>query len=421
MREARVAFVTLGCKVNQTESEAIAESLGVRASATVEEEADLVVINTCTVTAEADHKARKAVRHALALPLSPIVVVTGCLAVLNAEALQGLGDRVIVEADKALVASRVRSALDGRTLAAEAHRETRGRSRKQLKIEDGCDEFCTYCIVPHARGVPRPVPFEEIVRTAERLAVSGTPEVVLTGINIGRYEDEGRRLPQVLMAVAAAGIPRVRVSSIEPGDLTDEFLEVAMSTSAFCRHLHVPLQSGSDGVLQRMGRPYDSATYSHTVARTRRALPGVALTTDVIVGFPGETDVEFAETLAFVEHMSFSRLHVFRYSARPGTPAATMPGQVSAETMTARAGALRQTGERLAERYVRSQVGHIAELLVERVLRETDGGGRAEGTTREYLRLEVPLPATHVVCPGDLVRVLVEGTSGTAVRGRLAE
>ncbi len=399
----RVAFVTLGCKVNQTESEAIAEGLQTSCSADPGA-ADVVVVNTCTVTGEADHKARKAVRHALGLPRSPVVIVTGCLAVLDADGLRALGERVVVEPDKELVAARVTEVLGAPSspAASETSRHP-GRTRAQLKVEDGCDAFCAYCIVPYARGLPRPVPVARVVAEAERLVVGGASEIVLTGINIGRYDDDGVRLPELLARVAAAGVPRIRLSSIEPRDVDERLLEAAASTPAFCAHLHIPLQSGSDSVLRRMGRPYDAATFGAVVARARTAFPGIAVTTDVIVGFPGETDAEFAETMVFAEEMGFSRLHVFRYSARSGTPAAAMPGQVAPAIKAERSAALRALGGQLAATYASSRVGTPAELLVERTAAGPGGVTIVEGLTREYVRARV----RHVpVSPGALVDFL---------------
>lgn len=407
-----VAFVTLGCKVNQAESEAVAEALGMRSMRAEPADADVVVINTCTVTGEADRKARKAVRHALGLPLAPVVVVTGCLASLDAAALQALGDRVLVVADKERVAAAVTEALGQRRGAAggipDSTASLPSRARVQLKVEDGCDSFCTYCIVPYARGLPRPVALADVVARAERLVSAGVAEIVLTGINIGRYDDGGARLPRLIEAVAATGVPRIRLSSVEPGDVTDDLLDVAAGTPSFCRHLHVPLQAGSDGVLARMGRPYSTSAFAETIVRVRDRMPDCAVSTDVIAGFPGETDAEFAETLAFVEAQSFMRLHVFRYSARAGTPAATMASQVPADVKASRSEELRRLGGELADSFVEHQRGTGAEMLVERVRKDHAGDAFAEGTTREYLRVKARLtdPATEV---GTLLPVLIEG------------
>jgi threonylcarbamoyladenosine tRNA methylthiotransferase MtaB len=417
----RVAFVTLGCKVNQAESEAIAGELQAAIVGCGSEAADVVVINTCTVTGEADHKARKAVRRALALPQSPVVVVTGCLAALDADGLRALGDRVVVEPEKQLVSARVTDVLgetppaDGASRAATETADGAGRARVQLKVEDGCDAFCAYCIVPHARGAPRSVPLEEVVTRAAELRASGVAEVVLTGINIGRYSSGTAHLPELLEAVASTGVPRVRLSSVEPGDVSGRLLEVASATSAFCPHLHVPLQSGSDSVLERMGRPYSTAAFAETLARARRAFPGIAISTDIIVGFPGETDSEFAETLAFAESQHFSRLHLFRYSPRSGTPAGSMSDQVPPSVKAERASVLRALGGGLSADYARSLVGVPLELLVERTSEASvTGAPLAEGTTREYVRLGVALADVE---PGVLVPVVIEAleADGTPV------
>lgn len=418
MPEARVAFVTLGCKVNRADSDGIARALGPAVATSHPAQADVIIINTCTVTAEADRKARKAVRHALGLGSTPVVVVTGCLATLDAAALLSLGDRVVVEPDKQQVPAAVRRALERREPDADEResrpcasvvRHPQARARVQLKVEDGCDAFCSYCIVPYARGAPRAVPIAEVVAEARRLVAEGVSEIVLTGINIGRYRDHGAGLPDVLEAVAATGIPRVRVSSIEPGDVSERFLAVAAATGAFCPHLHIPLQSGADGVLARMGRPYTSAEYAAVVALARGVFPGIAITADAIVGFPGETDEEFARTLAFAEAQAFSRLHVFRYSARHGTPAAGMPSQVPAEVKASRSAQLRELGDRLAAGYVAGLAGAPAELLVERVHPGTGHRFTAEGTTREYLRLRVAgFGPANVPRPGVLLRVRIE-------------
>lgn len=453
MSEApRVAFVTLGCKVNQAETDAMASALlDLGMQIVREEDAEVVVITTCTVTGEADRKARKAVHHALAQPTAPSVVVTGCMAAVSGEQLAALGDRVIVEADKDQVPARVLAALgdpvrgvlrgqanDALEAAARGALEcppegapaepscadpaqppvrsrmrvpdpaqppARSRVRVQVKVEDGCDAYCAYCIVPYARGVPRSVPLEEVVRQVEDLAMSGAREVVLTGINIGRYAWEGARLADLVGAVATTGIQRIRLSSIEPNDVTPDLLSVASATPAFCAHLHVPLQSGSDATLARMGRPYSVARYEDVIASARAALPGLAITTDVIVGFPGESDAEWAETFAFVQDAGFARLHVFRYSRRSGTPAATMPGQVPPPVIAARAASLRGLGADLLGRHAASIIGTTAEVLIERPGVSPDGAPLAEGVTRGYSRVVLPGDG---LSPGDLVAVRLD-------------
>ena len=398
-----VAFRTLGCKVNRVESESIAaDLLGTGAVVVEEDEAAVIVVNTCTVTAEADAKARKAVRHALRQDGAPVVVVTGCLAALDAEALRALGERVVVEADKEQVASRVRELL-GLHAGSDTHPSARAgegfRTRAILKIEDGCDNFCTYCIVPYARGVPRGVVLASAVAEAEGLVAAGKCEIVLTGINIGRYRDPatGADLAELIGAIAGTGIERLRLSSIEPPDLTDRLLRVLGSTRAACEHLHVPLQSGCDAVLSAMGRTYTAEEYASRIAAARAAVPGLAVTTDLIAGFPGESCEHHEITLAFVEAMGFSKVHVFRYSARPGTPAASME-QIAPQLRATRASQLRELSEELHKRYVEGRTGSTAEVLV-----ETVSPGRATGTTRDYLRLQLDIEnavrGSTVQCP----------------------
>lgn len=401
-----VAFRTLGCKVNRVESDTIAAELLGRGVRLVEEDAAAVIIvNTCTVTGEADAKARKAVRQALKAAGAPVVVVTGCLAAIDPDALRALGERVVVEADKEAVAARVADALrlapvqagEPRVTSAPARSGDGFRTRVPVKIQDGCDNHCSYCIVPHARGVLRSRPAADVIAEVESLVAAGTREVVLTGINLGRYADGVIRLPELLRAIAETGIARVRMSSIEPPDVTDALVRAIAANPAVCEHLHVPLQSGSDAVLRAMGRKYSTADFAERLRHAREALPGLAVTTDVICGFPGETDEDHATTIAFCERMGFSKMHVFRYSVRAGTPAAEMPNQLAAEVKAQRAAELRRLDAGLQQRFAESRVGQQVAVLVERV-----DGAKAEGTTREYLHVRMPAGEASV---GELVEV----------------
>lgn len=418
-RTRRVAFKTLGCKVNQVEAEQIAAALlGGDIELSTENEADVIVVNTCTVTAEADHKARKAVRHALNLPQEPAVVVTGCLAALDAESLLALGERVVVEADKGAVAARVAELLGAGETAVRnapgtwATRAGRGfHTRAMVKVEDGCDNFCAYCIVPYARGVPRSTRLAAVVAEVEALVAAGVREVVLTGINIGRYDGAGAQLPELIEAVSATGIERIRLSSIEPLDVDARFLQVVASIPAFCRHLHIPLQSGCDRTLTEMGRHYTVAGYSAVVARAREALPGLALTTDVLVGFPGETDADAAETFAFLKRIGFAKLHVFRYSPRAGTFAAGRDDRVAPRDAAVRAERVRARGERMRDAHLRAQVGTDVEVLVERL-----SDGVAAGVARDGSR--VRLASTSA--PGTLATARITGVEGAVLLGEEA-
>ncbi len=418
---------TFGCKVNQVESSDVAARLSaagfVHAS---EEAADAVIINTCTVTLEADRKVRKAIRHVAALPGAPAVVVTGCSATLHAAELQELAERVVVETDKSAVPDLVARLLAGREGVARTP-DTRPleppsqlatgastRTRAMLKVQDGCDAYCAYCIVPYVRGTPSPVPFDEIVCRARDLVAAGTREIVVTGINVGKYRDDsGRRLADVLAAIAATGVKRIRLSSVEPGDLDDSLLSALSHTQAFCPHLHVPLQSGSDAVLRAMRRTYTAEEYLDALARARDAIPGLAVTTDVICGFPGESAEDAAATSELCVQAGFSKLHVFRYSKRPGTLAATMAGHVDGFEIARRADALRAVGDELRSEFLDGKVGSTVEVLVEKI---DAMAGFAEGTTGDYARVRIGLlpdgPTSVSTRVGELVQVKVVSRDG---------
>jgi threonylcarbamoyladenosine tRNA methylthiotransferase MtaB len=427
-RAPRVAVRTLGCKVNRTESETLSEELLAAGVEIVADEdcADVVVVNTCSVTAEADAKARKAVRQALRAALEPAVIVTGCLAALDRDGLQGVHRRVVVESDKSRLAGAVCDAA--RTAAVGVRHEfcrtgeprsgegspseaclSGGpprspsaparvfRTRATVKVQDGCDHRCAYCIVPDARGGPVSVPAKDVVGRVAALRMGGTREVVLTGINIGKYADllGAPDFAALVEAVAATGIERIRISSIEPADLTKGLLATVSGLPAVMPHLHVPLQSGCDRTLGDMRRGYTAEEFAEAIAGAREALPGLAVTTDVIVGFPGESEEDFAQSLAFVE----------------------VPGRADPRTVADRAKAMRALGERLAASYAHARVGGRARVLVEQV-----GDGFATGTSEDYLHLTVHLrEETPAPNAGDVVEVIVTGAERGTAWGSLAE
>lgn len=408
-RRPTFALRTLGCKVNRVESDDLrARLLDLGCRESPESEAELIVVNTCTVTAEADSKVRKAIRHALVSAPEAAVLAVGCATATSGESLSSLSPRVVVESDKEMLLEKACVLLgvdavrvpDSVVAAGEGF-----RSRVAVKIGDGCDNFCTYCIIAHARGPVRSTGLDALVAHVGALVDSGVGEVVLTGINLGRYRDpvHGRCLPELVRAVGATGIRRLRLSSIEPPDVTDELLGALIGTGIAAPHLHIPLQSGCDAVLSRMGRTYDTAYYSHVIDRTRAVFgDSVAITTDVIAGFPGETEAEFARTLEFVESMRFAKSHVFRYSRRKGTPAADMDGQVEPDVKARRAAALRAVGARCREDFIAQAGDRPLDVLVERVDRTAEGSV-ASGTSGEYL--EVLFECAQDVRVGDLVRV----------------
>ena len=426
----RVAVSNLGCRVNRVELDAIAGELVAAGCELVDEEsADLVVVNTCAVTGEAEAKARKAVRHAAALAQRPQVLATGCVASLFTDELAALAENVEVEPDKDRVAIRALShflpddlshfaagaGVGARTNAAECgtvnssavsvnpssasaaggvvpspfapldigesvapgHAITpTGRMRPGLKVQDGCDHRCTYCIVWKARGRARSLDAADVVSQVRALVSEGAREVVLTGIDLGRYESQGLDLAGLLDRVLdETEVGRVRLSSVEPAGVTPRLLRVmAASGGRVAEFLHVPLQAGCDGTLRRMGRPYTVAEYRAIVDRAREAVPHLALACDLIVGFPGETDEDFATSLGTCREIGFAKMHVFRYSKRPGTPAADMSDQVAPEVMVERSRAMREMAAASRRAYAESLVGTSQLVLVERADSGVTGG-----------------------------------------------
>ncbi len=426
----RVAVSNLGCRVNRVELDAIAGELVAAGCELVDEEsAELVVVNTCAVTGEAEAKARKAVRHAAGLPGHPIVVATGCAASLFADELAALAENVEVEPEKDRVAIRALShflpddlshftagaGVGARTSAGErgavnssdesgnpssasteggvapsplasldigesvapGHAITpTGRMRPGLKVQDGCDHRCTYCIVWKARGRARSLGADAVVGQVRALVSEGAREVVLTGIDLGRYESQGLDLAGLLGRVLdETEVGRVRLSSVEPAGVTPRLLRVmAASGGRVAEFLHVPLQAGCDGTLRRMGRPYTVAEYRAIVDRARVAVPHLALACDLIVGFPGETDEDFATSLETCREIGFAKMHVFRYSKRPGTPAADMSDQVAPEVMVERSRAMREMAAASRRAYAESLVGTSQLVLVERADSGVTGG-----------------------------------------------
>ena len=387
----RVALVNLGCRVNRVELDAMALELQSRGCVLAgERDADVVVVNTCAVTGEAQAKTRKAVRHAANQHNRPVVVATGCVASLFADELTQICEQVVVEADKRLVADRVMEALEGKG-SSSSEREphdaslTRttptGRTRPGIKVQDGCNNRCTFCIVWKARGASRSVSELQVldeVRAAQR---RGAREVVLTGINLGNYRmgGSGRAqgdLPDLLrFLLQETDVERIRLSSIEPPDVTERLVAtMADAGERVAPFLHVCLQSGCDDTLARMGRVYDRSLYRERIAMARELLPGLSLGTDLIVGFPGETDEEFSQSLAFSREMRFSKMHVFRYSKRPGTPAATMDGQVPPRVMAERGAAMRACADAMRTQAARELVGSEDLVVVQYPGRGVSGG-----------------------------------------------
>lgn len=387
MSSARgVALVNLGCRVNRVELDAMALELEAAGAELVgEREAAVVIVNTCAVTGEAEAKARKAVRHAASLPGAPLVIATGCVASLFADELAALAPNVAVERDKAAVAALAVEALglgpaDAAPAPCDAPTPT-GRTRPGIKIQDGCDNRCTYCIVWRARGAARSLAPDEVLGAVRAAQGRGAREVVLTGINLGSYrarDGHGRELalPGLLdLLLERTDVGRIRLSSIEPPDVTAELCRtMAAAGDRMAPFLHVCLQSGCDRTLRRMARVYRADDFRRVVETARAHLPGIALGTDLIVGFPGETDEDLEESLALCREMRFAKMHVFRYSRRPGTPAATMPGQVDPRVMAARAARARALADELRLAEARRLVGADDLAVVQYPGRGVTGG-----------------------------------------------
>jgi threonylcarbamoyladenosine tRNA methylthiotransferase MtaB len=403
----KVYLQSLGCKLNQSELESLACQF-VQAGHTVVDtagEADLCVLNTCAVTQTAVGKSRQAIRRLRRSNSNTRLAVTGCYAQMWPQEIRDLGnvDLVVSNEDKGHLVKRAEKELEikaqgsGRAWISLPNPRLaipQARTRAFVKIQDGCDNHCTYCIVRIARGKQRSQPQRDVLAEVETRVAAGYQEVVLTGVHIGAYgRDSGRRRDESLWGLVKiilmrTNVRRLRLSSIEPWDLDPGCLRL-WEDSRLCRHLHLPLQSGCDATLQRMGRSYTASQFAALVEVAREAIPDVAITTDVIVGFPGESEAEFNESLRFVEAMGFARTHVFKYSARPGTLAATMPGQVPPLVKKARSQAMMEVGRYSAEAFRRAFLGHTLEVLWERQTKGSESGQKAlwSGLTDNYLRV----------------------------------
>jgi len=414
------AYYTLGCKVNQYETEKIREEMEKRGFQTVSFDrlADIYIINSCTVTATADSKSRKAIRAAVHKNPKSLVVATGCYAHLRPEEIQAIPgvDLVVSNLEKDQIPDRIirhlpESAMPDPSFNSQLSTfNLRQRTRAILKVQDGCDNFCAYCAVPLARSVIYSRPLDDVLAEAKALSEQGFKEIVLTGIRLGKYYSKRVRLPQLIERICdVQGIERVRLSSIEPMEVTEELLETVARPPKVCRHLHIPLQSGDDEILRRMNRPYTREEFVALAGQAKTLIPRLGLTTDVMVGFPGETDEQFKNTIELIEEIRFSRLHVFRFSARPGTAAETMSDRVSPTEMERRSKALISLGRCLMQEFAERLVGQIVKVLVEG--RRTKGGVLS-GLTDNYVE-------TVFEGPRNLKGRIVEVMAMRAENGRL--
>lgn len=393
-----VSFTTLGCRLNQAESDSMAEDLarsGVSAAG-ASDDPDLVVVNTCTVTREATKASRMAIRRAIKSHPEAKVVVVGCYAVSDrdeVEAIEGV-DAVFGNDEKERFAELLGRRGPTQPLLQVGMRPAESpapaRVRANLKIQTGCDEWCSFCIIPTTRGPLRSLDEQSLLAEARARVAAGARELVLTGVHLGKYTydtggDERRLVDLFRKLLEMDGLWRVRLSSILSRHLTDELLGFMADEPRMCRYLHVPLQSGDDGMLEKMNRPYRIDEYMESIRRVKAVLPGGALATDIIVGHPGETDAAFRSTMDVVRQVGFSKLHVFRYSARPGTAAADMPDDVNGNVKRDRSKELIGLGNEIRDGFLKEHLGRPLEILVEDE-RFVDGSSVCSGQTDDYVR-----------------------------------
>ena len=404
----KVAFYTLGCKVNQYETEAMLEMFKKDGYTQVDSEdfADVYVINTCTVTHMSDRKSRQYIRRMKKKNPDAIIAVVGCYSQVSPEEILDIEEvnlvmgtnerRQIVEEIKKIDTKNNKISTVDDIMKVRAFEEieisqANGRTRAFIKIQDGCDRFCTYCIIPYARGGKvRSRDLESIVAEVKKLVANGYKEVVLTGIHVASYgkdiKDENANLLTVIKTINEIdGIERIRLSSVEPVLFTDEFVSEVSKMEKVCPHYHLSLQSGCDETLKRMNRRYTTAEYKEIVDRLRENIPNVAITTDVIVGFPGETNDEFSKTYEFLKDIELSQMHIFKYSPRKGTPASTMDNQIDPQMKQFRSDKLLNLNKENFEKFAGKFIGQEVDVLFEQSISENT----YEGLTPNYIRVVV--------------------------------
>ncbi|KOS67984.1 30S ribosomal protein S12 methylthiotransferase [Lysinibacillus contaminans] len=423
---SKVAFHTLGCKVNHYETEAIWQLFKEEGYERMEfdHQADVYVINTCTVTNTGDKKSRQVIRRAVRQNPDAVICVTGCyaqtspgeiMAIPGVDIVVGTQDRTKmlgyieqyrnerqpINAVRNIMKNRVYEELDVPAFT--------DRTRASLKIQEGCNNFCTFCIIPWARGLMRSRDPKEVIHQAQQLVEAGYLEIVLTGIHTGGYGQDLKdyNLAQLLRDLEAqvTGLKRLRISSIEASQLTDEVIDVLRESNIVVNHLHIPIQSGSDTVLKRMRRKYTMEFFGERLTKLHEALPNLAVTSDVIVGFPGETEEEFMETYNFIRDHKFSELHVFPFSPRTGTPAARMDDQIDEDIKNERVHRLIALNDQLAKEYASRFEDEVLEVIPEEFVHEgSEGAGLLTGYTDNYLKVAFEGPESLI---GQLVKVKI--------------
>ncbi|MBE6124320.1 MAG: tRNA (N(6)-L-threonylcarbamoyladenosine(37)-C(2))-methylthiotransferase MtaB [Erysipelotrichaceae bacterium] len=424
-----VKIVSLGCKVNQYESEAVLEQFKEQGYvlAKNEEIADVVIINTCSVTSVADSKSRQRINREIKENPGAIVCAMGCYSQVGYEVLRKIpGLSIIVGTDKRnkiyeyvleyqknktqivdIANSREYQAFENQKLSFYTD-----NVRVYLKIEDGCNNFCSYCIVPYTRGRVRSRKKEDVLEEAQRFAKNGYKELVLTGIHTAAYgQDLGDYNFDDLLEdlIKIKGIERIRISSIEDSEITDRFVQLIKEHKTIVNHIHIPLQSGCDTVLKRMNRKYNTEYFAASIKKLREVIPDIAITTDVIVGFPGETEEEFNTTYKFIKDLNLTQLHVFPYSIRQGTLAAKMPNQVAPQIKKERVKKLISLSDSLFQNYIKNYIGEVVEVLV-----ESEREGYLIGHTTNYLKVAFKGDASLI---NQIVPVKIEKMEGLLLEG----
>ena len=427
----KVYFLTLGCRVNRYETDAMRRLFLDKGFEVTEkpEEADCCVVNTCSVTGEADRKSHQMLRKMARLNPDSVVVATGCSAELSDGVLDC--DLIVGNRDKNNIADRVMEYMEQHEKNTHTASHIRPEVTKKdeyhdfgsvlspegtrafMKVEDGCNNFCTYCAIPYARGRVASRSFDSCVEEAGFLASSGYKEITVSGIHLCSYgKDRGEDIMSLLKLLQAIdsihGVARLGLGSLEPMSMTEAFIDGLAGLDHLCPHFHLSLQSGSDTVLKRMNRKYDTAQYADRVRMLRSGFPDMSLTTDIITGFPGETEAEFEETCAFARKMAFAKIHVFPYSEREGTAAAAMP-QMDMSVRKARAAELIGISDELAADFAAGMSGKTAEVLVETVV-----NGIPEGYTANYVRTKIDAGADSAqIKSGDIVKGTITGSEGS--------
>ncbi|WP_026893686.1 tRNA (N(6)-L-threonylcarbamoyladenosine(37)-C(2))-methylthiotransferase MtaB [Clostridiisalibacter paucivorans] len=432
----KVAFHTLGCKVNQYETEAMGEIFEKRGYTIVNDQdyADIYIINTCTVTNMGDRKSRQFIRKAKRINKDAVIGVVGCYSQIAPDEVASIGDvdivlgtqnrkdivdlceKVMENSQKIKSVGNIMDVSEFETLNIE---NVKGKTRAFVKIQDGCSQYCTYCIIPFTRGPIRSRNKDDIILEVNRLADAGFKEIVLTGIHIASYgKDLGNiRLIDIIEEInQIPSIERIRLSSVEPNMITEDFIKRVKELPKFCNHFHLSLQSGSDFVLKRMNRKYTSKEYLDKVNLIKRYMPNVGLTTDIIVGFPGETDEQFEETCKFVKKIGFLKVHVFKYSPREGTAASKFKEQINGRIKRDRSKKLIEISEEMTKKYLKGFLNKRMDVLFESDVK--DHVETMEGYTTNYIKVMAPCKSD---IEGEILTVLTEHIKEEEIIGKIIE